>query len=148
MAIFWLLIKIKNGSETSFWCTFSAWTFHKYAPYLILYQLTKFQCFKLFPSKDIKQNVSLHSYLDNWCGHTLQIYLWSSSKAMANMEKKEGMMEIQKLEYLETEKSFLDEIKSIFHNYLSKGYHLMTKWKNSRHKLQVMDQHEASHNLL
>ena len=27
-------------------------------------------------------------------------------------------MEIQKLEYLEIEKSFLDEVKSIFHNYL------------------------------
>ena len=27
-------------------------------------------------------------------------------------------MEIQKFEYLKKEKSFLDEIKSIFHNYL------------------------------
>ena len=31
---------------------------------------------------------------------------------------KEGKAEIQKLEYLKEEKSFLDEIKSIFHNYL------------------------------
>ena len=29
-----------------------------------------------------------------------------------------GKLEIQKFEYLENEKSFLDEVKSIFHNYL------------------------------
>ena len=29
-----------------------------------------------------------------------------------------GKLEIHKFEYLENEKSFLDEIKSIFHNYL------------------------------
>ena len=33
--------------------------------------------------------------------------------------KKEGKTEIQKSEYLENKKSFLDEIKSIFHNNLS-----------------------------
>ena len=32
--------------------------------------------------------------------------------------KKEGKTEIQKFEYLENKKSFLDEAKSIFHNYL------------------------------
>ena len=31
--------------------------------------------------------------------------------------KKEGKMGIQKSEYLENKKSFLDETKSIFHNY-------------------------------
>ena len=36
---------------------------------------------------------------------------------MADKEKKEGKTEIQKVEYLENEKSFLDEI-SIFYNYL------------------------------
>ena len=35
---------------------------------------------------------------------------------MADREK-EGKTEIQKFEYLENEKSFLDEIKSIFHNF-------------------------------
>ena len=34
---------------------------------------------------------------------------------MANREKKEGKTKIQKFEYLENEKSFLDEIKNIFH---------------------------------
>ena len=29
-----------------------------------------------------------------------------------------GKLEIQKFEYLENEKSFLDDVKSIFHNYL------------------------------
>ena len=46
-----------------------------------------------------------------------KIYLRSASEAMADREK-EGKTEIQKLEYLEKEKSFLDEIKSIYHNYL------------------------------
>ena len=44
---------------------------------------------------------------------------------------------MQKLEYLDKEKSFLDEIKSIYHNFL-KGYHSDKKQKfdkNSRHKL-------------
>ena len=31
---------------------------------------------------------------------------------------KKGEKEIEKFEYLENEESFLDEIKSIFHNYL------------------------------
>ena len=31
--------------------------------------------------------------------------------------EKEGKMEIQKLEYLENEKSFLDEIKNVFHSF-------------------------------
>ena len=35
---------------------------------------------------------------------------------MAEREKK-GKMEIQKFEYLKNEKGFLDEIKSIFHNF-------------------------------
>ena len=33
--------------------------------------------------------------------------------------KKEGKKEIQKFEYLKNENSFLNKIKSIFHNYLS-----------------------------
>ena len=43
---------------------------------------------------------------------------------------------IQKFEYLENEKSFLDEIKKHFSQFL-KGYHLVKKKliKNSGHKL-------------
>ena len=33
-------------------------------------------------------------------------------------KEKRGKTEIQKFEYLENENSFLDEIKSTFHNYL------------------------------
>ena len=63
-------LTIKRGSGTSFWCTFSAWFFHKNVFYLILYQRTKFQCHTFFPSQDIKQNV-LSSYLDSWWCHKL-----------------------------------------------------------------------------
>ena len=37
---------------------------------------------------------------------------------MWNKLKKVGKMKKQKFEYLENGKSFLDEIESIFHNYL------------------------------
>ena len=46
-----------------------------------------------------------------------EIYLPSTSEAMADREKKEAKMEIQKFEYLENEKSVLDELKSIFHSF-------------------------------
>ena len=46
-----------------------------------------------------------------------KIYLQTTLKAMADREKKRGR-KIQKYEYLENEKSFLDEIKSIFHSFL------------------------------
>ena len=36
---------------------------------------------------------------------------------MADREKKEGKMNIQKFEYLENKKSFLDEIKNILHSF-------------------------------
>ena len=43
---------------------------------------------------------------------------------------------MQKFEHLDNEKSFLDEIKSIFRNYVYKGCHLVKeKKKNSGHKL-------------
>ena len=36
---------------------------------------------------------------------------------MADREKKEGKAKIQKFKYLKNEKSFLDEIKNIFHSF-------------------------------
>ena len=68
---FGLFSKIKNGSGANFWCTFSAWFFHKHVLYLILYQWKKFQCDTLFLSQDIKQNKLLISYLDKWWCHKL-----------------------------------------------------------------------------
>ena len=37
---------------------------------------------------------------------------------MADRKKIDGKLEIQKFEYLENKKRFLDELKSIFQNYL------------------------------
>ena len=37
---------------------------------------------------------------------------------MTEGEGDEGKSEIQKFEYLENEKNFLEEVKNIFHNYL------------------------------
>ena len=42
--------------------------------------------------------------------------------------QKDRNTEIMKFEYLENEKSFLDEMESIFHSFL-KDYHLMEKQK-------------------
>ena len=36
---------------------------------------------------------------------------------MTDRGEKEGKTEIEKIEYLENEKSFLDEIKNIFHSF-------------------------------
>ena len=36
---------------------------------------------------------------------------------MADREKKKGKTDLQKIAYLENEKSFLDEIKNIFHSF-------------------------------
>ena len=57
-------------------------------------------------------------------------------------EKKEGKTEIQKVEWKRTKRFFLDEIKSIGHNYLGaviwqkkKKKKKKKKMKNSGHKL-------------
>ena len=114
---FGLFIKIKKGSGIIFWCTLSAWFFYKNVPYLIFYLWTKFQCHTFFPPEDIKQNLLLNSYLDTWWCHNLYdlylIILWSNGR----QDEKEERMEIQKIEYLKNEKSFLDEIKGIFHSF-------------------------------
>ena len=81
-----------------------------------------FQCQTFFPSQDIKQNVLLNSYLHNWWRLNFK-FIYDHPKAMV---EKEGRTEIQKLEYLENEKSFLDEIKSIFHSF-GRGYYLAKK---------------------
>ena len=62
-----------------------------------------------------------------------KIFIESTSKVMAEREKKEMKMNIQTFEYLENEERFLDEIKIIL-----KGHHLVKNKiliKNSRHKL-------------
>ena len=55
---------------------------------MIVNQLAKFQWYSFFPSQDIKQNVLSSSYIDDWSHDKLMIYLWSSSNAMADSEKR------------------------------------------------------------
>ena len=50
--------------------------------------MDKVQCHNFAPYRDVKQNVLLSSYLDSW--DVFKIYLESSSKAMADKEKKTG----------------------------------------------------------
>ena len=56
---------------------------------------------------------------------------------MAGREKKEGKTNIQKFEYLEKEKGFLDEIKKTFFTVFKGLQFLKNKnlIENSRHKL-------------
>ena len=126
------LPKLKTGSGTSLWCTFYAWFFHKNVPCLILYLWTKFQC-TFFPSQDIKQNVLLSCVIkflfrQLTTSETLRFIFDHSLKAMPDREKEKGRMEMQKYEYLENEKSFLKEIKTIFHCF----WRAIICWKNKK----------------
>ena len=60
-------------------------------------------------------------YLISFSGYltkgTTKFLFRQTSKAMADSEKKEGKTEKQKFEYLKNEKSFLDDIKKIFHSF-------------------------------
>ena len=53
---FQLFAKIKRGLGLAFGAHFPGDFFHKNVSYLMLHQLTKFQCHTFFPSQDIKQN--------------------------------------------------------------------------------------------
>ena len=46
---------------------------------------------------------------------------------MTEGDEDEGKSEIQKFDYLENEKNFLDEVESNFHNYLSAIIYWMNK---------------------
>ena len=106
---FGLFTKIKERSCTSLWCTFFC--------IILQYKCSLFNTLSvdyvsmsyLFPSQDIKQNVLLSSCLESCWRHKL----WDLS--LINL--KDGKTERQKFEYLENLKSFLDEIKSIFHSF-------------------------------
>ena len=54
---------------------------------------------------------------------------------MTEGEEDEGKSEIQKFEYLENEKNFLDEVESNFHNYLSAIIYWINKIEDTSLKL-------------
>ena len=95
MAVLGYIPTVKRGLTLAFGVPFLYDFSIKNVFYCRLYQLTKFQCHIFFPSKDIKQNVIKFLFRKLLTSST-KIYLWSSSKAMADMEKKVGKMEIQK----------------------------------------------------
>ena len=90
---------------------------HKNVPYVILYQWTKFQCHTFFPSQDIKQNMLLCSSLDNWWHHKFKDLSLINLLSNGWQGEKGWRTEIQKSEYLENEKNFLDETKNNFHSF-------------------------------
>ena len=71
--------------------------FHKKYSLFNNLRIDKVSVSYFFPFQDIKQNVLKFSF---------------------RQRKQEEKMKIQKSEYLENEKRFLDEVKRIFHNYL------------------------------
>ena len=114
----------------------------------MLYQMTKFQCHAFFLSLDIKQVVTLSSYLDNWWRMNFKIYFWST-KAVDKTEtclityyitfnhsqkqwvtgKKEGKDANTKNWISQERKEFFRwNKKQIFHNYLW----AIIWWKNEK----------------
>ena len=57
---------------------------------------------------------------------------------MTNRGKKEGKAKIQKFEYLQNKKRFLDEIRRIFQNYLS----VILWWKYKKYQTQALKETE------
>ena len=132
---FGLFTKIKKGSGTSFWCTFSVWFFHKNVPYLKLYQWTKFQCQTFFPSQDIKPNVLLSSYRQLMMSWTLRFILDQALKQWLTGRKREedGNTKIwiswEWKELFRWNKKHLSQFLKSYHLVINK--YLL---KNSRHK--------------
>ena len=54
---------------------------------------------------------------------------------MTEEEGDEGKSEIQKFKYLENENNFLDEVKSIFHNYLC----AIICWIKVKYRIQALN---------
>ena len=110
---FGLFTKIKEGSGTSFWNTFSACFFHKNVPYLILYQLTKFQChismsyFSFSVLLEISSKMFLKVLIYTSDGVIkFKIYLRSSSKAMTVRGKNRGREKYKNLNISATKRAF------------------------------------------
>ena len=98
----------------------------------------KFLCHTFFPSQDTKQTCYwVHRQLiTSW---TLRFIFDHPVLKQWPTGRKEGRTEIQKFEYLENEKSFVDEIKIIFHSFWRPTIYWKNKnlIKNSGHKLLI-----------
>ena len=68
------------------------------------------------PSLNITQNILRSSCLGNWWRQ--KVWDLVSMNLSSNVQQGKNKMEIQKHEYLNNEKRFLDEIKRIFHYFL------------------------------
>ena len=113
---FGLFTKIENGSGISFCRTFSACFFNTNAPYLILYQLTKFQCHIFsFSMYQIKRLIKF-LFIQLMTSSALRFIFDHPLKHWPRGEMR-GSQKYKTIN-LENEKVFLNEIKSIFHNYL------------------------------
>ena len=99
---FELFTKIKKESGTSFRYTFSAYFLDESSPYLILYQLTKFQYQTYFLSQHIKQYVILNSCIAKRWRHKCK----SSSQETADRRKTSGRGKYKNLNNLRTKKVF------------------------------------------
>ena len=77
----------------------------------------------LFLSQDMKQNVSLSSYLDSWW-HKISDLSWINLLSHGWQWEKEGKTEMN----ISTTKNLFNEIKNIVHNFW-KGYHLVKNKK-------------------
>ena len=104
---FELFNKIRKGSGANFSSTFSARFFHKNVPYLILYQLTKFQCYTLFLSQYIKQNVLSSFCLSSWWHHKFWGFSWINLWGNGWHGKKRGRRKYKNFNILSMKRAFL-----------------------------------------
>ena len=107
-------LKNKKRTGTSLPNSISAWYLKKNIYLVIFFYLTKFQCLVAFTSWDIGWYVYCNSLLTRlWRNKFLYWPYISKSSRFFCMTKKSR----QKFKYPENEKSFYDEIKTIFHHF-------------------------------
>ena len=130
---FGLFTKFKKGRGISFWYIYFTCVFHKNAPYLILYQMTKLQCNIFW--QDIKKMICIKFlFTQLMTSYTLR-FIFSYPLSNWTREGNEGKSKIQKFAYLENEKNFLDEVKSIFHNY----FNAVICWIQEKQRTQALN---------
>ena len=95
--------------KTSLWLVAAAHFLHDFSIKMFLiwysYNGQSFNVTHIFLSQDIKQNL-LGSYLDSWWGHELQDFLGSTSKAMADREKKRERRKYKNLNFARAKRAF------------------------------------------